>query len=227
MRDILAKASDPHRVLFMDLAAVFGAANGADYVDALRGPITELAGAYEAMLRKVESSMLEALDAPENSLERLRARAELLKDLDGELRQNAFAGHLAKHDGSLASIERIVGLAVNKPARDWTDRDFDQALLEIARLSLRFRQSEALVSVRGRKPMTDAFAVVIGAGSSAKTISRQFDLSERHRATVDNLAEELASSLQSKGLDTDVLLAALARAGLKLTTDDSAEVEHG
>lgn len=227
VRDILAKASDPHRVLFMDLAAVFGAANGADYVDALRGPITELAGAYEAMLRKIESSLLEALDAPENSLERLRARAELLKDLDGELRQNAFAGHLAKHDGSLASIERIMGLAVNKPGRDWTDRDFDQALLEIARLALRFRQSEALVSVRGRKPMTDAFAVVIGAGSSARTISRQFDLSERHRATVDSLANELASSLQSKGLDTDVLLAALARAGLKLTMDDSAEVEHG
>ena len=53
VRDILAKASDPHRVLFIDLAAVFGAANGADYVEALRGPITELAGAYEAMLRKV------------------------------------------------------------------------------------------------------------------------------------------------------------------------------
>lgn len=221
VRDILAKASDPYRVLFIDLAAVFGAANGADYVNALRDPITELAGAYEAMLRKIESSMLDALDAPESSLERLRARAELLKDLDGELRQNAFAGHLAKHDGSIASVERIVGLAVNKPARDWTDRDFDQALLEIARLALRFRQSEALVSVRGRKPMTDAFAVVIGAGTSARMISRQFDLSERHRATVENLANELASSLQSKGLDTDLLLATLARAGLKLTTTDN------
>ncbi|MFU2489585.1 ATP-binding protein [Thauera sp. WH-1] len=227
VRDILAKASDPHRVLFMDLAAVFGAANGSDYVDALRAPIIELAGAYEAMLRKIESGMLDALDAPANALERLRARAELLKDLDGELRQNAFAGHLAKHDGSLASIERIVGLAVNKPARDWTDRDFDQALLEVARLSLRFRQSEALVAVRGRKPMTDAFAVVIGAGASAKTISRQFDLSERHRATVDSLADELAASLKSKGLDTEILLAALARVGLQLTTDDSEEIEHG
>lgn len=227
VRDILSTASDPHRVLFMDLAAVFGAASGSDYVDALRGPITELAGAYEAMLRKIESSMLEALDAPVNALDRLRERAELVKDLDGELRQNAFAGHLTKHDGSLANIERIVGLAVNKPARDWTDRDFDQALLEIARLALRFRQSEAFVSVRGRKPMTDAFAFVIGAGSSARTIWRQFDLSERHRATVDDLAEELANSLQSKGLDIDVLLAALARAGLKLTTDDPAEIKHG
>ena len=101
VRDILAKANDPHRVLFIDLAAVFGAANGSDYVDALRAPIIELAGAYEGMLRKIEASMLDALDAPANSLERLRARAELLKDLDGELRQNAFAGHLAKHDGTL------------------------------------------------------------------------------------------------------------------------------
>lgn len=227
VRDILLKANDPHRVLFLDLAAVFGMPSGADYVDALRGPIKELVGAYEAMLRKIETSMLEALDAPADALDRLRARATLLADLDGELRQNAFAGHAAKHDGSLASIERIVGLAVNKPAREWNDRDFDQALLEIARLALRFRQSEALVSVRGRTPMTDAFAVVIGAGSSARTVSRQFDLSERHRETVASLADELANNLQSRGLDTDVLLAALARAGFKLVSEDYKEIEHG
>ncbi|MDP3402924.1 MAG: ATP-binding protein, partial [bacterium] len=83
--------------------------------------------------------------------------------------------------------------------------------------------AEALMAVRGRKPTSDAFAVVIGAGASAQTFSRQFDLSERHRVTVENLADEIAAGLATKGLKTEVLLAALARAGLRLATDEETE----
>jgi hypothetical protein len=141
----------------------------------------------------------------------------------GDLRQDAFAAYLLRHDGSRASIEAILSLAANKPPRDWSDRDIDAALLEVAKFSLRFRQAEALMAVRGRKPTSDAFAVVIGAGASAQTFSRQFDLSERHRVTVENLADEIAAGLVAKGLKTELLLAALARAGLRLATDEETE----
>lgn len=81
------------------------------------------------------------------------------------------------------------------------------------------------MAVRGRKPTSDAFAVVIGAGATAQTFSRQFDLSGRHRATVENLAHEIAEGLVAKKLKTEILLAALARAGLRLATEE--ETEHG
>ena len=140
--------------------------------------------------------------------------------ITGDLRQDAFAARLAKHDGSRESIEGILSLAANKPPRDWNDRDIDSSLLEIARFSLRFRQSEALVSVRGRKPTSEAFAVVIGAGSQVRTFSREFDIPERHREKVENLADELASKLHSEGLSTEVLMAALGRACMRLAQDD-------
>lgn len=226
VRDTLLKANDPHKVLFVDLAAVLGTTDGDEYVNALRGPVHELAGAYETMLRRIEATMLEALDAPTDDFIRLRARAEAVAQVTGDLRQDAFAGHLHKHDGGRASIEGILSLAANKPPRDWNDRDIDAALLEVAKFSLRFRQTEALVSVRGRAPTSEAFAVVIGAGTSTKTVSRQFNISDRHRAAVDALSEELAESLKAKGMGTEVLLAALARAGLKLATEYD-EVAHG
>ncbi len=223
IRDTLLRASDPHKVLFVDLASILGKGAGAGYIEALREPLRELANAYGDMLSEIESTMLNALDATPDDLGSLRDRAETVAQATGDLRQDAFAAYLLRHDGSRASIEAILSLAANKPPRDWSDRDIDAALLEVAKFALRFRQAEALMSVRGRKPTSDAFAVVIGAGASAQTFSRQFDLSERHRAAVESLADEIAVGLAAKGLKTDVLLAALARAGLRLATDEEAE----
>lgn len=227
VRDTLLKASDPHKVLFVDLAAVLESTSGSDYVEALRGPITELAKAYDALLQRIETSMLEALDAPSDKLDRLRARAEAVAQVTGDLRQDAFSARLAKHDGSKVSIEGILSLAANKPPRDWNDRDIDSALLEIARFALRFRQTEAFVSVRGRKPTSEAFAVVIGAGAQTRTISREFSIPDRHRAAVETLTDELSKKLKAEGMGIDVLLAVLAKTGLRLAEDEQQEKQSG
>ena len=76
------------------------------------------------------------------------------------------------------------------------------------------------MSVRGRKPTSEAFAVVVGAGPQTKTVSRQFEVPERHIGTVETLAKELADGLLSKGLKTEVLLAALGHACLRLAAND-------
>ncbi|MDP2759636.1 MAG: ATP-binding protein [Sideroxyarcus sp.] len=220
IRDTLLKASDPHKVLFVDLVALLDTSEGEAYVNALRGPVAELAGAYEAMLRRVDGAMLEALDAPADQLDRLRARAEAVSGITGDLRQDSFATRLAKHDGSKESIEGILSLAANKPPRDWTDRDIDAAMLEISKVALRFRQAEAFVSVKGRKPNSEAFAVVIGAGSGAKVISRSFAITDRHRQAVESKADEIADQLRKQGLGTEVLLAILAKVGMRLTADE-------
>ena len=198
-------------------------------MNALRGPIVEISGAYDALLKDIEASMLAALDAPADRLDRLRARAIAVEGVTGDLRQDAFAARLSKHDGSKESVEGILSLAANKPPRDWNDRDIDAAQLELAQAALRFRQAEAFVSVKGRKPTSEAFAVVMGAGAETITVSRAFSLSERHRETVEAMADKLALDLKSGGMDTNVLLAVLARAGMRLTVDDDSKKEksHG
>lgn len=229
VRDTLLKASDPHKVLFIDLAALLEKNSDRSYVDALRNPIAEIAHAYDNLLARIEKSMLEALDAPADKLDRLRVRAEVLTGLTGELRQDAFATRLAKHDGSKESIEGILSLAANKPPRDWNDRDIDHALLDIAQAALRFRQAEAFASVKGREPTSEAFAVVIGAGAQTRTVSRSFSIPDRHREAVESMAERLATTLLAEGHSTEILLAALAKAGMRLTLEEDAKMEksHG
>lgn len=225
VRDTLIKASDPHKVLFIDLATLLENEGGKSYVEALREPIIEIAGAYDALLNRIDVLMMQALDAPAGKLDRLRARAEAVAGVTGDLRQDAFATRLVKHDGSRESIEGILSLAANKPPRDWNDRDIDAALLEIAQAALRFRQAEAFVSVKGRKPTSEAFAVVIGAGAQTRMVSRSFSISDRHREAVESMADRLAITLKTEGHSTEILLAALAKAGMRLTIEDDARKE--
>ncbi len=220
MRDMLLKASDPHKVLFVDLASLLGATDGKAYVKALRAPLQELAGAYGKMLWEVEAKMLSALDASRDDLEALRERAKSVSGISGDFQMDGFATRLANYDGSRASLEGILALAAERPPRDWVDRHIDAAVLELAKFARRFRESEAFAAVQGRKAHSEAIAVVIGAGADTKTISRSFAISDRHRKTVEAKADELASMLEGQGLGTDVLLAILAKAGMKLAAID-------
>lgn len=222
VRDTLLKANDPHRVLFVDLPAVLEAKTaGTRFVEDLRAPTSELVGAYDALLRGIEDGMLAELDASRDDLPSLRARAETLEGISGDLRQEAFCARLAKHDGSRESMEGILSLAANKPPRDWNDRDIDAAKLEIAQASLRFRRDEAYVTVKGRKAKTEAIAVVIGAGPETRTLTRAFTVTEKHAPKVDMLADRLIADLRAQGMGTDLLLAALAKAGMRLSEEDT------
>ncbi|MBK0392117.1 ATP-binding protein [Ramlibacter algicola] len=220
VRDTLLKASDPHKVLFVDLPAALDGQVGAQFVEELRAPVAELVGAYDQLLLGIEEAMLAELDASRNDLASLRARAAMLEGVSGDLRQEAFCARLAKHDGSRASIEGILSLAANKPPRDWNDRDIDAASLDIAQAALRFRRDEAFVAVKGRKPKTDAFAVVFGAGPDTRTLSRAFAVSDKHAPKVDELVDKLVADLTSQGLRTELLLAALAKTGMRLSEKD-------
>jgi hypothetical protein len=226
MRDMLLKASDPHKVLFVDLASLLDATDDETYVKALRAPLQELAGAYEKMLAEVEGKMLEALGTSRSDLEALRERARSVAGVSGDRRLDAFATRLANSDGGKASLEGILSLAAEKPPREWVDRHIDVATLEVVRFARRFREAEAFVGVQGRKAYSEAIAVVIGTGSDTKTISRSFAISDQYRQMVEAKADEVASMLGDQGLETEVLLAILAKAGMKLASIDE-EAAHG
>lgn len=226
MRDMLLKASDPHKVLFVDLASLLNASNEKAYVKALRAPLRELAGAYSKMLAEVEAKMLAALDASRDDLEALRERARSVSGISGDLQLDGFATRLASFDGSQTSLEGILSMAAERPPRDWVDRHIDAATLELTKFARRFRETEAFVTVQGRQAHSEAIAVIIGAGSDTKTISRSFAISGRHRKTVEAKAREVASMLEGQGLGTDVLLAILAKAGMRLASIEK-EVTNG
>lgn len=214
IRDTLLRASDPHKVLFVDLPILFEGATPRQYVEELGNAVSELTGAYLQMLQRVMSKMLVALNARIDRPDDIIGRARTVAGISGDFLLDAFATRLTQFEDSEEFFEGLLSLALNKPPREWNDRDIDTALITLAEWALKFRQVEALAAVRDRTPTRQAIAVVFGTGEHGKTVSDTFDVAERDSPQVHELAAKLLTHI--KGVQPEVFLAALAEAGMQL-----------
>jgi len=215
VRDVLLRASDPNRLLMIDLPAILGVPLR-EIGSTLEPLLKELLDAYPQMLRRVDQAMAESLDAGEDENMELRERAAPISKFGADLRLQGFAARLMKRDGSLDAIEGILSLAANKPPRDWTDLDIDSALLAVSDLALAFRRAEALVNVQGRGLGREAISVVVGSGGASEVMTKTFELASRDKKVVEKAAQDVLSRLESLGLKGDLLFAALAKASSAL-----------
>ncbi|MBN4168146.1 ATP-binding protein [Pseudomonas fulva] len=221
LRDLLVTASDPHRLLFIDLPDVLEASSPTEVAANLQTPLAELLDAYPTMLRLVDGRLAEALDAQPGDDPDLRRRAEFVSLTGGDLRVRGFATRLLKRDGTQEGIEGVLSLVLTKPPRDWTDLDIETAFISIAELALDFRKAEALGSVAGRTAGRELYSLVIGANGHTQVITREFEVNSRDNDAVHGTANRVMQILKDSGLQTDLLLAALAKASQKIVEGDA------
>jgi hypothetical protein len=214
VRQILAKANDPHRLIFIDLAAVFGGLP--NLTTGLIRCILELSGAFGRQLLDVEAKLFKALSHAAD-IEELNQRGRIVAGISGDFRLDAFATRLATYRSREHDLESLVGLAVNKPARDWTDRDIEAAVLQFGEWSLAFRRVEALAPLRNRPATRHAIAVIFGPADGSRTLSRTIEVSAQERKRASLIAQQILSTSESQ--KREVLLAAIAEAGASLVAE--------
>jgi len=220
VRDMLLKANDPHKVLFVDLVSLLNVADEESYIDVLRPIIKELFYAYEKELFKVKNKLFLALDVDPKDLHSLKVRAGAVSGILGDIRLDAFAGRLANFEDDIASIEGLVSFAVETPPKGWVDRHIDAATLELSKLARRFREAEAFASVQGRESHSEAIALVLGTGSETVTVSRSFAIPEHHQETIHSKFKEIISIFQNQNLNSEVALAIIAKVGMELVISE-------
>ncbi len=221
VRQILLKASDPHQVLFVDLAAAMGALP--DFSSGLIQSILELSGAFSRLLAEVEGRLFQAL-CHSSDLKSLNTRARVVAGISGDFRLDAFATRLATYSSRERDLEPLMSLAVNKPSREWTDRDIEAVILQLGEWSLAFRRVEALAPLRNRPATRHAFAVVFGPADGSTTFSRTIEISSTDRKKVSQIAQNLLASHERNNGGKEVFLAALAEAGASLVSELGEEI---
>jgi hypothetical protein len=221
VRRVLLNASDPYRALFVDLPLAFRSGPPENLGSRIAGALAELNQAYPQMLSRLRERMLEDLGEPVCDIGRLNDRARTIVGVTGDLRLDAFATRLLEFAGGSEAMESIAALAINKPAREWSDRDPERAAYAVAELALKFRQAETLSHVKGRSSSQHAIAVVFGAGEKGRTLMKTFDVSETERQQIDDIATKVLAELKRSGLAQQLLLAALAEAGVRALEEET------
>ena len=230
IRDILKHASDPNRLILDDIPALVGSdldlANAqavSHAVDAVRTGLEELRGRYRNMLDELRKLLLKELlvhDGSKEGMALLRDRARNVQDISGDFRLNAFIGRLAQFQGIDSDIEGLASLASNKPPRDWTDPDLNQAALELAGFAQQFIRTEAFARVKGRDDKRHAMAVVVAIGGQPTPRSHEFSVTEQDRSAIEDLIYRVELTLkQVSQQEKHVILAALAELSARFMKD--------
>ena len=222
VRRVLLNASDPHRALFIDLPYAVRGKSSKRTREKLAEALGELKAAYPAMLDDLCCRMLKALGHKGADFGVLRERAKTVAGVSGDLRLDAFVTRLLEFDGRHEDTEAIAGLAIHKPARDWSDMEPSQAAFELAEHALRFRQAEVLARVRDRSPTQHAVAVVFGTGEAGHAVMKSFEVAASDLTEINALAGRIVDLVKGSGLDREVLLAAVAEAGLRTAEEEEA-----
>ena len=218
VRQLFKRASDPNRFIFDDIPhLVLGHKEDANVVPdvavIVKQGLTELSDAYPNMLHRLRETLLVELGVPSASpsmLAELRARAENIRQLSGNHRLEAFILRISQYEGTVADMESLASMAVNKPPRQWTDADIDRAAVELADMARGFTRHEAYAHVKGRPDHRLAMAVVVGL--DGEPIHDDFEVTEREQSQVDFIIKRVRQTLSESGeAEQNVILAALAR----------------
>ncbi len=221
IRQLFKLANDPNKLIFDDIPSVLAETHDIKTVDApldvaawVRDGLMELRQAYPSMLNRMRETLLSELQVPNASpsmLAELRVRAENVRELGGDHRQEAFIVRLTEFHGCDEDMEGLAGMTLNKPPRDWVDPDIDRATIELATMAQRFIRAEAFARVKGRMDKRNAMAVIVGMGGQPKLMHDEFEITDRDQHEVKELIDSVDVTLRGNGQKRrNIILAALA-----------------
>jgi hypothetical protein len=222
VRAAVTAASDPEGLLFDALPEALG-----DVLDAetVLAALDDCRAAYPALLDQMRAALARALGVDPVRFDGIAERAATLEGLTNAYDFDAFARRAAAFDGGGGDIEGLVSLLLHRPAHNWSDRDHDQALIEMAAYGRRFRELEALAVVRDRRSHTEAVALVVGIDPKTPPLLQSFELTDAEKLAATALADTVLRTLLDKGDDDRLRLAALARAVASLAAQAAPEAE--
>jgi hypothetical protein len=216
IRNAITTARDPEALLFDALPLALGDALSPEpVIEALR----ECQEAYPALLVLMRNALARALGVDVASFAGLAERAEAVHNLTNDYNFDAFAKRAAAFETGDDDIEGLVSLLVHRPAQSWSDRDREQALVEMAGYGRRFRELEALAVVRNRRSHTEAVALVVGIDPLTPPLLHSFELTDLEKKAASALADHVLVTLQGGGKNGHIKMAALARAVASLAAE--------
>lgn len=217
IRDTIRRADDPENLLF---DALPGLKIQGDLTDEILNALDETEQAYPKLLQELRETVAHAVGVDADRFEGVAARAKSVIRISSDLKFDAYAQRLAGFEGGGGDIESFASPLQDKPVRDWSDRNRDGAVFEIATFARQFKQAEAVASVLKRKSGTEAISLIVGVNPNEAPLVQSFELSPKEQKTAETLAESILAELSHNQEGQELQLAALARAVAALTQSE-------
>lgn len=153
VREAFEKARSPERLLFVDLPAALGVtvpegetateAEVTAFFEALNGALRTWSGAYPRLLVQAQADLLASCSLPSSEVgwAMLRERCALLRGRVAHPLLLPFVGRVTLED-SAAALESALAFLADRPARNWTDGDYERFLSQSRAVGDLLRQAD-------------------------------------------------------------------------------------
>lgn len=215
LRQLLLHASDPHKVLFVDIPTLLDTSDANTIAQRVATAATELVEAFSKRLKIIETHLLQAIDH-QDDCQSLRQRGKDILKIGGDFRLEAFIARISTYQGQLIDIEGLLMLAISKPSKDWTDHDLGAGEVQLLQWAHAFRRLEVVAHLRNKPSNRRGIGIVFG---NQHTITGSFDVAEQDQQLIKHLSKKLLNELDGEQHKKEVFLAALAEAGAKILQD--------
>ena len=202
VRDLLKLGREPEQLLFADLPAALGvnpfvsedvdSSNSDLFFTRWNAAMSEVVGAYDALLTRVEKFLNEGLGS--GNWEELRERAQVVVRFATEMRLKAFVLRLSdgKHQRQ-TWLESVAAGMSGKPPSLWNDAEEAQFETSVSSLVSAFRNLELLAFERNQHQEDDervGYRIAV-TSNTGREDARVTLVAKDDAATVDQLSTEV------------------------------------
>lgn len=223
VRETLMRASDPYKLLFEDLPAVFALSiSSPEFMERLQTCLADLQRAYPRLLDEIEQQLREAFGLQGNSAEVRQQLCQRAKPLNGftvDKNLGLFVREASRLDQDLRDWRELVGRAVNQglPPDQWSDFQLVDFQVRIVQIANDFVRLEELVATQKGQ----GAAKILRIGMLDKGMEQErtvVSVPEEAQSQVDDLAKQITDLLDKQGnLDgKQIKIAALAQVVVEL-----------
>ncbi|WLT02096.1 ATP-binding protein [Snodgrassella alvi] len=167
LRDELKRASDPYKVIFHDIKAIYKTDDKTKLIDYLQKSLVELTKAYPNLLDELSKLLKQELDDKSVDWSELNNRAKNIKNTADNFYNNSLISRLCDFDGTIESKKDFFSLLAEKQINQWSDSDVLNAKGRIVEFAQIFRKLEIISHIYGKdNSQREAIALIY---SSPKT----------------------------------------------------------
>ena len=197
LRDELLSTKNPFELLYKKIPEICQVKDMNGLVNEFDNIYSELDEVYSKMLNNFKNIIVNVFKSDPNIAD---ANFEVIK---------SWAKKIGNKDPFSAKIndlsdekwlEQIISFAAAKPAIEWNDSDYEEAILKIEEMVRHFIMSYRLYTLREKHSDTKIIDIAIFDGSSPERSSKFYKFENNKNNSVDKISNEILKILEDQNL---------------------------
>ena len=193
LRDELLSTQNPHELLYKKIPNICAETDPTKLVSTFKTIFDELDQVYQNMIENMKKTILDVFKTDRNisdiDFDTVKNWAEQVDEND------PFSARYKDFDNEQEWIEQIISYAAAKPANEWTDKDYDQAVLKVEDMVRHFIMSYRLYNLRQQHSDTKIIDIAIFEGKKPARSSKFYRFDPKNNSSVEKITSEVLSLL--------------------------------